>query len=120
MGWRFVRQPNGLLARFSDVVDHFTHFNLTEAEAMVVCKLEYSQSHIAAQDKVLGGLEDWKGNSRINGSGTDRWEEALRIVGSCHGEDEAAKALSAVSDDGDAQAQADITQSRASCCADKP
>lgn len=25
----FVRQPNGLFARFSTIVDHFTHMNLT-------------------------------------------------------------------------------------------
>lgn len=28
MAWRIVRQPNGKLARFSDIVDNFTHTNI--------------------------------------------------------------------------------------------
>lgn len=38
MGWRMVRQPNGKLARFSDVVDDFTDFDLTAEEAFVLCR----------------------------------------------------------------------------------
>ncbi len=29
MGWRFVKQPNGRYARFSEIVDDFTHHNMT-------------------------------------------------------------------------------------------
>ena len=29
MAWRIVKQPNGRYARFSDIVDHFTHQNYT-------------------------------------------------------------------------------------------
>lgn len=33
MAWRLVVQPNGLLAKFSDVVDDFTAYDMTEEEA---------------------------------------------------------------------------------------
>jgi hypothetical protein len=32
MANRAVKQPNGLYARFSDIVDHFTDFNLSREE----------------------------------------------------------------------------------------
>ncbi len=34
MGTRFVLQPNGLLARFSDIIDDFTHFDLARGDAI--------------------------------------------------------------------------------------
>jgi hypothetical protein len=34
MAWRIVKQPNGLLARFSDVVDNFTAVDMTKQEAI--------------------------------------------------------------------------------------
>ena len=40
MAWRIVKQPNGLYARFSDVVDDFTHYDMTEEEAVDLC-LDY-------------------------------------------------------------------------------
>lgn len=33
MGWRLVAQPNLLFARFSEIVDEFTHLNMSESEA---------------------------------------------------------------------------------------
>jgi len=37
MAWRILQQPNGLLARFSDIVDGFTHYNMHEQEAVNFC-----------------------------------------------------------------------------------
>jgi hypothetical protein len=34
MAWRIVKQPNGLYARFSDIVDNFTHYNMDRNEAI--------------------------------------------------------------------------------------
>lgn len=87
MGWRFVRQPNGLLARFSDVVDNFTHCNLSTREAIEVCCSEHGMSEAAAATKVRGGTEDWKPfTSQEKGSGLDRWNEALASIKMIHGE----------------------------------
>ena len=36
MAWYFVVQPSGKFARFSDVVDEFTHINLNEVEALAL------------------------------------------------------------------------------------
>lgn len=30
MAWRIVKQPNGLFASFSDIVDHFTYTDMTQ------------------------------------------------------------------------------------------
>jgi hypothetical protein len=37
MAWRMVLQPNGLFARFSDVVDDFTHWNYNREQAVALC-----------------------------------------------------------------------------------
>jgi hypothetical protein len=38
MPWRMVLQPNGKYARFSSVVDGFTHTDLTRSEAIELCR----------------------------------------------------------------------------------
>lgn len=38
MAWRIVKQPNGLYARYSEVVDDFTHTDMSRDEAMEVCR----------------------------------------------------------------------------------
>ncbi len=37
MGAFIARQPNGLLCRFSTVVDTVTHYNMTEEEYIEMC-----------------------------------------------------------------------------------
>lgn len=37
MGAFIARQPNGLLCRFSTVVDTVTHYNMTEEEYIEIC-----------------------------------------------------------------------------------
>lgn len=87
MAWRFVRQPNGLLARFSDVVDDFTDLNLTAAQAFELCKTEHGLSDTDAHQKVRAGLDDWKPwTHAAKGSGHDRWDESLRIIQEAHGD----------------------------------
>jgi hypothetical protein len=76
---RFVLQPNGRLARFSTVVDHFTHYNLTKDEA-----IELAREHMGrqeAEDKVERGLKDevyW--HPGTHGDGTWRWKHDIAQV----------------------------------------
>lgn len=70
MGSQFIKQPNGLYARFSDVVDSFTHFNLTPEDALKVY-----------QKRILQGTEkDVEAALKRADNNPNRWEEALNLV----------------------------------------
>jgi hypothetical protein len=89
MAWRFVRQPNGRLARFSDIVDHFTHGNLSVEEAIEVCVSEHRLRPEEAKQKVEAGVDDyepWTLNKK--GDGLSRWRHALEAVERVHGKEE--------------------------------
>lgn len=84
MAWRIVKQPNGLLARFSDVSDGFTHMQMTHEQALEVCREHMSESE--AQNKVKAAVEDhipW--TVGVKGTGTSRWEDALDTIKAVHG-----------------------------------
>jgi hypothetical protein len=91
MGWRIVKQPNGRLARFSDVVDDFTHMDLTEQEARDVCRANDCSVSEAAE-KVRRGVADEPvpGFIEDDGEPLKRWREALRMVAVVHGYQRAA------------------------------
>lgn len=98
MGWRVVKQPNDLLARFSDVVDNFTHVNLSKEDAILLCLSEYGLSIAAATEKVQGGIEDWKPHSaKEKGSGHDRWDECISSIQCIHGDAEVSRVLALAS-----------------------
>lgn len=79
MGWRFVKQPNGLYARFSEVIDDFTHTDLTRQQALEVYEgIALEQVRKDAKVKVLAADQN-----------LPRWEEALEIVGRVHGKPKA-------------------------------
>jgi len=89
MAWRFVRQPNGRLARFSDVVDHFTHGNLSVEEAIEVCVSEHGLLQNEAKRKVEAGVDDYEPWSiSRKGDGLSRWRHALEAVERAHGKEE--------------------------------
>jgi len=92
MAWRIVKQPNGLLARFSDIVDGFTEMNMSETEALEVCH-EYCGIE-EAKRKVLAGIQDWKvwTNGEI-GNGHDRWDDSLDRIKHMHGKKAADKVI---------------------------
>lgn len=69
MGWRFVRQPNGLLARFSEIVDDFTHYDLTPAEALEV-----------ARDKMSDGAE-----AKVGRADEHSFAECIETITHVHG-----------------------------------
>lgn len=83
MAWRFVKQPNGLLGRFSDIVDNFTHLDLTEADAFDVA-LDHMGREDAAK-KVQAGVDDIKPWSTEKGDGLSRWRDSLETIEMVHG-----------------------------------
>lgn len=87
MAWRFVRQPNGLLARFSEVCDDFTHYDFTPAEAMLYCQDKHHMPPGDAVAKVMRAVEDrepWN-DSKV-GDGLSRWRDCLDTIRTVHGE----------------------------------
>lgn len=85
MAWRFVKQPNGKLARFSDVVDDFTHMDMSHKEAVLVACREGLDPE-KAEEKVRAAEEDHKPWAvGIKGDGTERWKESLELIQFRHG-----------------------------------
>ena len=74
MGWRIVQQPNGLYARFSEVVDDFTDYDMTPAEAEECC-LEYVGRR-EAKATVQRGID----------AGPARFTQAINTIRTVHGE----------------------------------
>lgn len=83
--WRIVKQPNGMFARWSDIVDNFTDANATEQEALELCSekkgIEEARSEV---QKAVDDL-DPSGNK---GSGLGRWNACLEAIKTIHGEQE--------------------------------
>lgn len=107
MGWRIVKQPNGLLARFSEVVDDFTHYDMTEDEAIECCREWLGRDE--AEEKVAKGLRDEPCPPFVIASGKDdgldRYRDAVATIRLVHGDeqaDEAERLLSAARIDPDA------------------
>ena len=74
MAWRIVRQPNGYYARFSEIVDDFTVYDMTRAEAIVCCRREQG----------MGKLES--GPKLRRADSNPKWfEEAMGIIKFYHG-----------------------------------
>lgn len=90
MAWKFVRQPNGKLARWSDVVDNFTHMGLSEDDALL-CARDEGCTPEQASRKVLAAVEDHKPwCPGVKGSGTDRWDDCLSTIEMVHGKEKRA------------------------------
>lgn len=87
MGWRFVKQPNGRLGLFSDIVDDFTYYDLTPEEAYEVAIEKGCGKHDAAK-KVENGVKDEKPwMIGVYGDGTARWKDAMEAIERVHGRD---------------------------------
>ena len=85
MAWRIDKQPNGKFARFSDIVDDFTHLDMTEEEALLVCRENCGIE--TAKQKVKNAVDDIKPWTNIPGNGTERWEYDMDKVLRVHGAD---------------------------------
>ena len=72
MGIKAIRQPDGLYARFSSIVDDFTHLNCTRKEIWEVFRdeggIDFANKMIERADKEL-----------------ERWEEELETIKEVHG-----------------------------------
>jgi hypothetical protein len=87
MGIRAVRQPNGLIAHFSEIVDHFVFHSATVEESFEEWKR--GMGTLEALEKVAGAIRDevpwaFATQPRI-GDGLDRWRDAIAVVGRIHG-----------------------------------
>ncbi len=91
MPQRVVRQPNGLLAVFSTIVDSFTMYDHTEAEMCEEWQLKIGREEGVA--KVARGLaDDMTGIGEVTANdGLNRWRDALETIGLIHGDKERAK-----------------------------
>lgn len=67
-------QPNGLLARFTDVVDNFTEYDMTPNEALQGCVERYGYTKDQAMNKILSAFKDH-----------DRFQSCLDIIEIIHG-----------------------------------
>jgi hypothetical protein len=95
MGWRFVRQPNGKIARYSEIVDDFTHMNMTADEAEELCVKLFDMTKYEAKRKVGFSVTDddniifcsVENSEAIPKDGLNRWRHALRIIKNVHGDE---------------------------------
>lgn len=76
MGVRAVVQPNGLFARFSEVVDHFTDINMTEQDATELFRNE------CGSREASGKIDRAK-------KSPGRYKECIRIIERVYGKEEA-------------------------------
>lgn len=86
MAWRIVRQPNGLLARFSEVCDGFTDIHLTRPQALALCRK--SMPHAEAVYKVECGER----------GGKSRYRKCIKTIAFRHGKESAAAMHRALSE----------------------
>ena len=77
MAWRIVKQPNGLYARFSEIVDDFTEYDMTKEETISICINQYDCGKQTAEDKIQRAVDN-----------PGRYEEAMDIVEKIHGKKE--------------------------------
>ena len=78
MGWRIIKQPDGLFARFSEIVDDFINYDMTEDDVIELCKMSYNMDNIGSQGKLQRAIDN-----------PQRWDEALKIIEAIHGIDAA-------------------------------
>jgi hypothetical protein len=78
MASRVVKQPNGLYARWSDVVDQFTCCNMTRAEMIALYMHEHNMSTEDAIAKV--GRADYEPERLGDELLTVRWRHGYRQV----------------------------------------
>jgi hypothetical protein len=85
MGWRFVKQPNDLYARFSEIVDDFTDCNLTAEQAINVAVMDYNCGYRTAKEKIENADNELIGFGQVPGGKLARWKECCGIIASVHG-----------------------------------
>ena len=79
---RVVRQPNGLFAMFSTIVDDFVIYGMSEEQAYQECHRDMGV--LEARAKVLRGMNDEDEGGR-KGDGLSRWRDCLDTIRIVHG-----------------------------------
>ena len=94
MAFFIVRQPNGKLAAFSEVVDNFTAYDMSIEEAEAYCRDERGMDPQDAAQKVRQGVSDVSRHNMLLPADTPsgemnkwlgRWHECLGIILRVHG-----------------------------------
>ena len=80
MGWMIVKQPNGLYARFSSIVDDFTHVNLSRAEAIDECVERAGREVANAKVERADTDTDPHTHKPREGDGLQRWRDCLQTI----------------------------------------
>jgi len=75
MAWQIVKQPNGLFARWSNIVDTLTHTNCDFDGMVALCMEWYDMSISEATDKVNRAKQN-----------PARWENCIRTIAKQHGQ----------------------------------
>jgi len=79
-------------ARFSEVVDNITHYNLTPDEAIGFCVNEHKMSEADAREKVMRGINDDTIGLSLSAlwpsDGLRRWRDAMETIEAMHGRKE--------------------------------
>lgn len=78
MAWWIVQQPNNKFGRFSDVVDDFTIMNMSEVEAIELCKKYLGEKD--ANRKVQRAFKNF-----------ERWDDAIETIKEVYGNNAANK-----------------------------
>lgn len=89
MPWFIVKQPNGLYARFSTVVDDFTDMDMTRDGAVQECRCEYGMGVIEAERKVQKADDEAQCHVTLSGQvgvPLSRWNGCLEAVRRVHGQ----------------------------------
>lgn len=82
MGAFISRQPNGLLCRFSTVVDTVTHYNMTEEEYIEMCAEKAKKEARDVINNYLKPFESVKDYFVPTNMTEQKFEEILNEMGS--------------------------------------
>lgn len=82
MGAFIVRQPNGLLCRFSTVVDTVTHYNMTEEDYIEMCAEKAREEARDVINNYLKPFESVKDYFVPTNMTEQKFEEILNEMGS--------------------------------------
>jgi predicted RNase H-like HicB family nuclease len=86
-----------LFARFSTVVDNFTHYAMTREEALDVARCEMGRQD--AEAKIQRAVDDdvtGMGIKIVSGDGLNRWRDCLETIQLIHGDAELAKVVAMI------------------------
>lgn len=81
MGSYITRQPNGLLCRFSSIVDTVTHHNMTEDEYIEICAERGRKEAVDVIENHLQPFERIKEDFRPNNCTQKEFDELINMMG---------------------------------------